>query len=42
MAEDIMHQMSLKKSNADLQINEEIQNKALISIEDMCLTLNNK
>ncbi|XP_052750249.1 uncharacterized protein LOC128200537, partial [Galleria mellonella] len=42
MAEDILHQMRLRTSNADLQMNEEIHNEALILIEDMCLMLTNK
>ncbi|VEN49979.1 unnamed protein product [Callosobruchus maculatus] len=42
MAEDILHQMRLRTSNADLQINEEIHNEALILIENMCLMLTNK
>ncbi|XP_065172041.1 ATP-dependent DNA helicase pif1-like [Atheta coriaria] len=42
MAEDILHQMRLRTPNADLQMNEEIYNEALILIEDMCLMLTNK
>lgn len=42
MTEDTLHQMRFRKSNADLQMNEEIQNEALILIEDICLTLTNK
>ncbi|XP_054727360.1 uncharacterized protein LOC129237018 [Anastrepha obliqua] len=42
MAEDILHQMRLRTSNADLQMKEEIHNEALILIEDMCLMLTNK
>ncbi|XP_062525428.1 uncharacterized protein LOC134198655 [Bombyx mori] len=42
MAEDILHQMRLRTSNADLQMNEEIHNEALILIEDMCLMLTKK
>jgi ATP-dependent DNA helicase PIF1 len=42
MAEDILHQIRLRTSNADLQMNEEIHNEALILIEDMCLMLTNK
>ncbi|XP_054746755.1 uncharacterized protein LOC129251382 [Anastrepha obliqua] len=42
MAEDILHQMRLRTSNADLQMNEEIHNEAFILIEDMCLMLTNK
>lgn len=42
MAEDILHQMRLTTLNADLQMNEEIHNEALILIEDMCLMLCNK
>ena len=39
MAEDILHQKRLRTSNANLQINEEMYNEALILIEDMCLML---
>ena len=42
MAEDILHQKRLRTSNANLQINEEMYNEALILIEDMCLMLTNK
>jgi len=35
MTEEISHQMHLIISNADLEINEEIHNEAIISIEDM-------
>lgn len=42
MAEDILHQMRLRTSNEDLQMNEEIHNEALILIEDMCLMIANK
>jgi hypothetical protein len=37
MAEDILHQKHLRISNENLQINEEMYNKVLISTEDMCL-----
>jgi hypothetical protein len=42
MAEDILHQKRLRTSNANLQINEEMYNEALILIEDVCLMLTNK
>lgn len=42
MAEDISHQMRLRTLNADLQMNEELHNEALILIEDMSLMLNDK
>jgi hypothetical protein len=35
VAEDILHQKRLRTSNANLQINEEMYNEALILIEDM-------
>ncbi|XP_053968313.1 uncharacterized protein LOC128869734 [Anastrepha ludens] len=42
MTEDMLHQMRLRTSNADLQMSEEIHNEALILIEDMYLMLTNK
>ena len=42
MAEDILHQKRLRISHANLQINEEMYNGALILIEDMCLMLTKK
>ena len=42
MAEDILHLKRLRTSNANLQINEQMYNEAIILIEDMCLMLTNK
>ena len=42
MAKDILHHKRLRTSNANLQINEEMYNEALIVIEDIWLMLTNK
>lgn len=36
MAEDILHQIRVSSRNPDLEMNEEIHNRALLLIEDMC------
>ncbi|CAB3236123.1 unnamed protein product [Arctia plantaginis] len=36
MSEDILHQIRITSRNDDVQMNEEIHNRALLLIEDMC------
>ena len=36
MSEDILHQIRVSFRNPDLEMNEEIHNRALLLIEDMC------
>ncbi|KAF8783406.1 hypothetical protein HNY73_013570 [Argiope bruennichi] len=36
MSEDILHQISVSSRNLDIEVNEEIHNKTLLLIEDMC------
>ncbi|CAB3258294.1 unnamed protein product [Arctia plantaginis] len=36
MSEDILHQISITSRNHDVEMNEEIHNRALLLIEDMC------
>ena len=36
LSQDILHQMCINSANNDLEINEEIINKTLVLIEDMC------
>ncbi|GBP92749.1 ATP-dependent DNA helicase pif1 [Eumeta japonica] len=36
MSEDILHQIRVSSRNHDIEMNEEIQNRALLLIEDMC------
>lgn len=42
MSDDILHQMRVRTTNADLQMNETIHNEPLILIEDMCLMISSK
>ncbi|CAB3257995.1 unnamed protein product [Arctia plantaginis] len=36
MSEDILHQIRITSRNHDVEMNEEIHNRALLLIEDMC------
>ncbi|CAH2218138.1 jg10869 [Pararge aegeria aegeria] len=36
MSEDISHQIHVSSRNLDIEMNEEIHNRALLLIEDMC------
>ena len=36
MSEDILHHIRVSTRNPDLEMNEEIHNRALLLIEDMC------
>lgn len=36
MSEDILHQIRVSSRNHDIEMNEEIHNRALLLIEDMC------
>lgn len=42
MTEDILHRMRQEAENNSLDFTEEIYNKALISIEDLCLAICSK